>query len=194
MPSPGSASSAAASPAWCARRRRGCACRRVNPRPPTRTCWRALLAGLAGSRNVTLVVVARDQEQRRRLLALELPGVLVPAGPVDGVGLMAAADFVVGAGGAMLREAAALGTPAYTLSRSAGPVEASLLADGRLKRIADPGEIALRKKDTRTVAAPPRDPGLFAQRLVELALDRSRRQRLGRLVQDASHEEPPAFL
>ena len=44
------------------------------------------------------------------------PACIVPEGPVDGVGLMAAADFVVGAGGAMLREAAALGTPAYTLS------------------------------------------------------------------------------
>ena len=60
------------------------------------------------------------------------PSVLVPDGPVDGVGLMAAADFVVGLGGVMLREAAALGTPAYTLSASAGPVEASLLGDGRL--------------------------------------------------------------
>jgi hypothetical protein len=107
---------------------------------------------------------------------------------------MAAADFVVGAGGAMLREAAALGTPAYTLSHSAGPVEASLLADGRLRRVADAAEITLRKKDTRTVAAPPRDPGLFAHRLIELALDRNRRQRLGRLVQDASSEEPPRFL
>jgi predicted glycosyltransferase len=164
------------------------------PAPVDEDLLTSVLAGLAGSRHVTLVVVARDQEQRRRLLGLELPGVLVPPGPVDGVGLMAAADFVVGAGGAMLREAAALGTPAYTLARSAGPVEASLLADGRLKRIADPGEIALRRKDTRTVAAPPRDPGLFAQRLVELALDRNRRQRLGRLVQDASHEEPPAIL
>ena len=164
------------------------------PAPGDEDLLTSVLAGLAGSRNVTLVVVARDQEQRRRLLGLELPGVLVPAGPVDGVGLMAAADFVVGAGGAMLREAAALGTPAYTLSRSAGPVEASLLADGRLKRVAGAGEIALRRKDTRTVTAPPRDPGLFAQRLVELALDRSRRQRLGRLVQDASREEPPPFL
>jgi uncharacterized protein len=164
------------------------------PAPDDEDPLTGVLAGLAGSRNVTLVVVARDQVQRRRLLGLELPGVLVPAGPVDGVGLMAAADFVVGAGGAMLREAAALGTPAYTLSRSAGPVEASLLTDGRLRRVAGPGEIALRKKDTRTVAAPPRDPGIFTQRLIELGHGRSRRQPVGRLVQDAPHEEPPAVV
>ena len=86
----------------------------------------------------------------------------MPDGPVDGVGLMAAADFVVGLGGVMLREAAALGTPAYTLSSSAGPVEASLLADGRLTRAAGPDDILLRKKDTRTALGLPRDPWLFA--------------------------------
>ena len=141
-----------------------------------------LLRGLAGRRNLTLIVAARDQDQRRRLLALDLPGVILPDGPVDGVGLMAAADFVVGLRGAMLREAAALGTPAYTLSSSAGAVEASLLADGRLTRAAGPDDILLRKKDTRTASAPPRDPWLFADRLLELARRRSRRARLGRLV------------
>jgi hypothetical protein len=153
-----------------------------------------LLGGLAGRRNVTLVVVARDEDQRRRLLALELPGVLVPDGPVDGVGLLAAADFVVGVGGAMLREAAALGTPAYTLSTSAGPVEASLLGDGRLRRVAEADEIVLRKKDTRTALALPRDPWLFADRLLELARHRSRRARLGRLVQDATDDSSPPLV
>ena len=150
-----------------------------------------LLRGLAGRRNLTLIVAARDQDQRRRLLALELPGVIVPDGPVDGVGLMAAADFVVGLGGAMLREAAALGTPAYTLSSSAGAVEASLLADGRLTRAAGPDDILLRKKDTRTASALPRDPWLFADRLLELARRHSRRARLGRLVRDAADESSP---
>ena len=153
-----------------------------------------LLTGLAGRRNVTLVVVARDQAQRQRILALGLSGLLVPDGPVDGVGLLAAADFVVGLGGVMLREAAALGTPAYTLSSSAGPVEASLLADGRLRRVASSDDILLRKKDTRTATSLPRDPGLFAERIIALASNRNRRERLGRLVQDASHEEPPAIL
>ena len=150
-----------------------------------------LLAGLAGRRHLSVVVVARDPDQRRRILALDLPGVIAPDGPVDGVGLLAAADFVVGAGGVMLREAAALGTPAYTLSPSAGPVEASLLADGRLRRVTGPDDIVLRKKDLRTALALPRDPRLFADRLIELARHRSRRARLGRLVQDATDPPPP---
>jgi predicted glycosyltransferase len=153
-----------------------------------------VLAGLAGRRKVTLVVVARDQAQRQRILALGLPEVLVPDGPADGVGLLAAADFVVGLGGVMLREAAALGTPAYTLSTSAGPVEASLLGDGRLTRVATADDIALRKKDTRTTVAAPRDPALFSDRLVALGGGRNRRQRLGRLVQDAAREEPPGII
>jgi predicted glycosyltransferase len=160
--------------------------------PADETSLVDLLCGLAGRRNVTLVVAARDQSQRRRFLALELPRVLVPGGLVDGIGLLAAADFVVGLGGAMIREAAALGTPAYTLAPApAGAVEAALLADGRLLRATGPDDIRLRKKDTRTVAAPPRDPRLFAERLVELAQRRSRHARLGRLVQDAASESPP---
>ena len=151
-----------------------------------------LITKLAGRRNVTLILVARDQDQRRRLLALDLPAVLVPDGPVDGVGLLAAADFVVGGGGAMLREAAALRTPAYTLARSAGPVEASLLGDGRLRRVSGPDDIVLRKKDTRTALALPRDPWLFADRLLDLGSDRPRSERrLGRLVRDADDESPP---
>jgi hypothetical protein len=153
-----------------------------------------ILEGLAGRRNVTLVVVARDPAQRLRLLALGLPDVIVPDGPVDGVGLLAAADFVVGAGGTMIREAVALGTPSYTLSASAGAVEAKLIADGRLKRATGPDDILLRKKDTRTVSTPPRDPRLFADRLLELARRRSRRARLGRLVQDASDDPPPPLV
>jgi predicted glycosyltransferase len=152
-----------------------------------------LLAALAGRRNLTLVVVARDQGQRQRVLALGLRSVVVPEGPVDGVGLLAAADFAVGMGGVMLREAAALGTPAYTLSSSASPVEASLLGDGRLKRVTGADDIVLRKKETRTSVALPRDPWLFADRLIELARRRSRRARLGRLVQDAA-DQPPGPL
>jgi len=174
----------------CARPRRPCACRPASLQRADETALVDLLAALAGRRHVTLVVVARDEDQRRRLLAPGLPGVLVPGGPVDGVGLLAAADFVVGHGGVMLREAAALGTPAYTLSPSAGPVEASLLGDGRLKRVSAAGDIALHKKDTRTTTALPRDPWLFADRLLDLARRRSRRARLGRLIQDATDEPP----
>ncbi len=153
-----------------------------------------LLIGLAGRRNLTLVVAARDPNQRRRLLQLGLPGVLIPDGLADAVSVLAGVDFVVGMGGAMLREAAALGTPAYTLSPSADPVEASLLGDGRLRRIAGPDSIVLRKKDLRTSLSAPRDPGLFCERLRSLAERSSPRTRLGRFVRDITDESCPPTL
>jgi hypothetical protein len=54
-----------------------------------------------------------------------------------------------------------------------------------------PDDVVLRKKDTRTALAMPRDPWLFADRLLDLGSDRPRRERLGRLVRDAADEPPP---
>jgi len=140
-------------------------------------------------------VGARDQEQRRRVLALDLPRMIVPDGPVDGVGLLAGADFVVGLGGCMTREAAALGTPAYTVSlRPASDVDAALLADGRVRRVHTPDDVVLRKKDTRTAGVAPRDPALFVERLLELGGRRGTRARLGRFVQDVGDEHAPPLV
>jgi len=142
-----------------------------------------LVRELAGRRHVTLVLVARDAAQRARFLALGVPGLIAPDGPVlDGASLIAAADFVLGAGGVMAREAAALGTPAYTVSlEPPAAVDTALLAGGRLRRVAAADDIELRKKgDTRTTRTAPRDPALFVDRLLELARRRSRQARLGR--------------
>ena len=147
----------------------------------------ALVCDLAGRRKVTFVLVTRDGGQRERFLALGLPrGLVAPRGPVDGVGLIAAADFVLGAGGAMEREAAALGTPAYTVSRrSPAAVDAALIAQGRIHPVAHAEDVVLRKKDARGLQVSLRDPSLFVDALLELARHRSRRARLGRLMHDA---------
>jgi predicted glycosyltransferase len=131
-----------------------------------------LVRELAGRRHVTLLLVARDAAQRARFLALGAAGLIAPDGPVlDGASLIAAADFVLGSGGVMAREAAALGTPAYTLSRRApAAVDAALLAEGRLRRAARADDIELRKKsDARTTQTTPRDPAVFVDRLLALA-------------------------
>jgi len=52
----------------------------------------------------------------------------------------------------------------------------------------------LRKKDTRTALALPRDPWLFADRLLDLGRDHPRRERLGRLVRDAADGQPPPLV
>ena len=95
----------------------------------------------------------------------------------------------------MTREAAALRTPAYTLATgSLATVDAALLAEGRLVWAGGADDIVLRKKETRTAAFAPRDPRLFADRLVELARRRSRRARLGHFVQDVGDEHTPPFV
>ncbi len=167
-------------------------------RPAGEAALADLTLELAGRRNVTLVVVARDQEQRRRFLARGGRGLVAPEGLlVDAASLIAAADFVLGASGVMTREAAALGTPAYTVSRlPVAAVDAALLADGRLKRAVAAGDVLLKKKDGRTAppAAAPRDPMIFVDRLLELARHRSRRARLGRLVREIGGGESSPFV
>jgi predicted glycosyltransferase len=157
---------------------------------------RGLVDALAGRPGVTLVLVARDAAQRERFLAATPHGLVAPPGPLtEAVSLLAAADFVLGAGGVMAREAAALGTPAYTVSRRPpSAVEAALMAEGRLLPAASADEIVLRKKDPRLAAVRPRDPALFVDRLLDLARHRSRPARLGRFVAGTADDEAAPFL
>ncbi len=142
----------------------------------------ALVGEVAGRRNVTLVLLARDSEQRRRFLA-SAPKLVAPEGPVDGVDVLAAADFVLGETGVMLREAAALGTPAYTVSRRPpSAVDRSLLAAERLRPAATVDDLLLRKRPTRAAALEPRDPRIFVDELLDLARRRPRRPRAGGLA------------
>lgn len=156
----------------------------ASPGPaPGEEALAGLVRALAGRRNVTLVLLARDREQRRRFLALGASGLVAPEGSVDGVGLIAAADFVLGDGGIMSREAAALGTPAYTVSKaSLTTVDRRLLLAGRLRLATEPDDLQLRKKDRRTATLEPRDPQIFVDELLALARDRSRRARAGGLA------------
>jgi predicted glycosyltransferase len=159
---------------------------------PAETTLAALVQDLAGTRNVTLIVVARDREQQRRFASIGLADVLVPDEPADAISLVAAADFVLGVSGVMLREAVALGTPAYTLSRrKPSSVDAALLAEDRLRRAEMAEDVTLKKKDRRAdnLPAAPRDPQLFVDELLLLARRSSRRARLGRFVQDIADDQ-----
>ncbi len=142
-----------------------------------------LVRELAGRRNVTVVVLARDEAQRAGFTALRRPSVVTPPGPVDTASLLAAADFVVGGGGVIEREAAALGTPAYTLRPlPASAVDAALRREGRIRRVTAADEIELRKKDSRTLPVARRDPGIFVDALAGLAAGGRSVGRFERLV------------
>jgi predicted glycosyltransferase len=102
-----------------------------------------LFAGvLARLRGTQAVVLPRIAAQRAELLAAG--GFVVPERAIDAQSLIAFADLVISAGGTMNREAVALGTPVWTTFEGRlGAVDAALIADGRLRRLARVEEIDL---------------------------------------------------
>jgi len=109
-----------------------------------------------------VVVLPRTPEQRAELAGE--PGFVVPERAVDAQSLVAYADVVVSAGGTMNREAVALGTPVYTVFEGRpGAVDERLLAEGRLRRLADPEALEVVRRDGGVPAERVRrDPALFA--------------------------------
>jgi predicted glycosyltransferase len=107
------------------------------------------------------VVLPRTAGQRRELALVG--GLVVPQHAVDAQSLVALADVVVSAGGTMNREAVALGTPVWTTFQGRlGAVDEQLVAEGRLRRLADPAELTPAKRPRGAGARMRRDPGLLA--------------------------------
>ena len=129
-----------------------------------------VVSGLAGKRNLTLVITPRTEEQRSHYRELALKNVIVPEKAVDALSLIHAADFVIGAGGTMNREAVALGTPAYTMfAGRLGAVDEKLIAEGRLRRAYSADDVLVKKKGKHTLHAEPRDPQLFVDEILAVA-------------------------
>ena len=107
----------------------------------------ALLRRLGHADEAQTVVLPRTAAHREEIRSLGLPAVTLPDGAVDAQSLIALSDLVVSAGGTMNREAAALGVPVYTtFGGRLGAVDEALVRKGRLRRLTDPQEIALRKR------------------------------------------------
>jgi predicted glycosyltransferase len=134
-----------------------------NPSP----LFPGLLERLGRDESVQAVVLARTAAQRAEIAARRLPSLVVPEHAVDAQSLIAQSDLVVSAGGTMNREAVALGVPVYTtFGGKIGAVDDALLAEGRLRRLADPGELELVKRDSRVVERVRRDPHEFLDLLL----------------------------
>jgi hypothetical protein len=118
----------------------------------------AVLERLRGTQTV---VLPRTDEQRAELL--DAGGFIVPERAIDAQSLIAFADLMVSAGGTMNREAVALGTPVFTVFEGRlGAVDERLIADGRLKRLAAPDDVVLRKRPRAQAAERVRrDPAEF---------------------------------
>lgn len=112
-----------------------------------------LLERLDGEGAQTVVLV-RNEAQAADVRALSLDSVIVPGRAIDARSLVAFADALVSAGGSMNREAAALGTPVWTMFEGRmGGVDERLVAEGRLKVLRSPQDVVL---PPRTSADPRR--------------------------------------
>lgn len=135
--------------------------RRSNP------LFQQVLTHVGSRDDVHTVVLPRTASQRRLVESLGLPSVIQPPRAIDARSLVAASDLVVGAVGTISREAAALGTPAYTIfGGRLGAVDESLIRDGRLRPLTDPRGLELVKRPTMP-AAVWRDPGTLLNLLLE---------------------------
>jgi len=105
-----------------------------------------------------VVVLARTDDQRRALRELD-GSLIVPEHAVDGRSLAALADLVVSAGGTMIREAAVLGTPVWSIFEGRlGAVDELLIAQGRVHFLRDPGELVVEKAPAVRERRGRRDP------------------------------------
>lgn len=96
---------------------------------------------------VRTVVVPRTSAQAETLRPMLPEGVVLLDRAFDGPSLVTQADLVVSAGGTMNREAAVLGTPAYTVfAGELGAVDTELIRRGLLVRVSAPEEIVLERK------------------------------------------------
>ena len=113
------------------------------------------------------VVLPRTPEQRAELT--RGGGFIVPERAIDSQSLIAFADLVVSAGGTMNREAVALGTPVFTVFEGRlGAVDERLIAEGRLRRLREPEQVVLVKRDHRDDGVRERirrDPKVLVERL-----------------------------
>ncbi|MBA3400686.1 MAG: DUF354 domain-containing protein [Actinobacteria bacterium] len=106
-----------------------------------------VLRKLGADPAVQAVVLPRTVEQRRSIVALDLPSLVLPEQAVDAQSVVAFADLVVSAGGTMNREAVALGVPVYTtFAGRLGAVDEALIHDGRLGVLESAEELPVRKR------------------------------------------------
>jgi uncharacterized protein len=104
--------------------------------PFSEVLFRALVERLRGDRDSQVVVLPRTQEQGEKLKSsygMRFAPFRIFDKAVDALSLMAHSDAVLSGGGTMAREAAILGTPAYSLfAGKPGAVDAALERDGKL--------------------------------------------------------------
>ena len=95
-----------------------------------------LLERLLATPSVKVVLLPRNDSQRKVYSMQSSSNLILPPGPIDGGNLIAHSDLVVSAGGTMNREAAALGIPAASIYLGEwSAIDQELVKEGRLRKI-----------------------------------------------------------
>jgi uncharacterized protein len=106
-----------------------------------------LLERLGGRDDVQGVILLRTADQRAIVDEVGAENLIVPDTVVDAPSLVYYSDVVITGGGTMVREAVALGTPAWTIFQGVlGAVDRRLLEEGRLYQLKDAQDVVLEKK------------------------------------------------
>ena len=106
-----------------------------------------VLEHIGSQAGVQAVVLPRTDEQAELVRGLGFESLMVPDHAVDAQSLIGSSDLVVGAGGTINREAAALGVPVYTtFAGRLGGVDEALIRQGRLRPLTDPRDLELVKR------------------------------------------------
>lgn len=130
----------------------------VTMRPPATTAhyhnakseglFRDAISLAAATPNTVIIMLPRNEKQSEEIRktwrgGLETGNMVIPGKAVNGLDLVWHSDLVLSGGGTMIREAAALGVPAYSVfSGETGCVDRRLAETGRLKLIANSEDIA----------------------------------------------------
>ena len=116
-----------------------------------------LMKRLLTTPSVKVIVLPRNESQKKTYSELGAANLIVPEHPLDGANLIAHSDLVVSAGGTMNREAAALGVPAVSLYMGEwAALDQELVNEGRLRRISTGKEVAGLPIEKKAAAKPRR--------------------------------------
>lgn len=125
--------------------------------------------------DTVIVMLPRNEIQGRAIREtwpglLETDKMIIPQKALDGLNLTWHSDLVISAGGTMIREAAALGVPAYSIfTGETGCVDRHLAETGRLKLIANSADFLTTIKLEKRI---PHELGLRTDRTLNVIVDK----------------------
>ena len=109
--------------------------------------FNAVIEYLVTIPNIKLIIVSRTKEQKQKITEkwkahIDAGKFILPGKVINGLDLIWHSDLAISGGGTMIREAAALGVPAYSIfGGKKGAVDRYLEESGRLKLISETVEI-----------------------------------------------------